>query len=34
MSEKVWPLLRLEANSEKELIEKYREVYIKEYVEK
>lgn len=32
MSDKVWSLLRLKANSDEELKEKYREVYIKEYV--
>ena len=32
MSKKIWPLLRLRAKSEEELKEKYREVYIKEYV--
>lgn len=32
MSEKVWPLLRLEADTQEELIEKYREVYVNEYV--
>jgi hypothetical protein len=32
MSEKVWPLLRLKAESDKDLKEKYRQVYIEEYV--
>lgn len=32
MSEKVWPLLRLQADSDEELKEKYRERYIEEYV--
>ncbi len=32
MSEKVWPLLKLEADTQEELIEKYREVYVNEYV--
>ena len=32
MSEKIWSLLRLKADSEEELIEKYRQVYIDEYV--
>lgn len=32
MSEKVWSLLRLKADTEEELMEKYREVYINEYV--
>lgn len=34
MSDKVWPLLRLKADSEEELKEKYRQVYIDEYVKK
>lgn len=32
MSEKIWSLLRLKADTEEELIEKYREVYVNEYV--
>lgn len=32
MSEKVWPLLRLKADNDEELKEKYRQVYIDEYV--
>jgi hypothetical protein len=32
MSEHLWPLLRLKADSEKELIEKYRQVFIENYV--
>ena len=34
MSKKIWPLLRLRAETEEELKEKYRQVYIEEYVEK
>lgn len=32
MTESLWPQLRLKAATEKELIEKYREVYLKTYV--
>ena len=32
MCEKVWPLLRLEADNDEALKEKYRQVYIEEYV--
>ena len=32
MREKVWPLLRLKADTDEELKEKYRQVYIEEYV--
>jgi hypothetical protein len=32
MSEHLWPLLRLKADSEEELIEKYRQVFIENYV--
>jgi hypothetical protein len=32
MSEKVWPLLRLKADTDEELREQYRQVYIEEYV--
>lgn len=32
VSDKVWELLRLKADSEEELINKYRQVYIDEYV--
>jgi len=32
MSKKIWPLLRLRAKSEEELKEKYRDIYIDEYV--
>ena len=34
MGEKLWSLLRLKADNKNSLKEKYREVYIKEYVEK
>lgn len=33
MNQKLWKLLRLNAKTEKELKEKYRQVYIEEYVE-
>jgi hypothetical protein len=33
MSEHLWPLLRLKADSEAALKEKYREVYVKNYIE-
>jgi len=33
MCEKVWPLLRLKADTDEELKEKYRQVYIEEYVD-
>jgi hypothetical protein len=32
MSEHLWPLLRLQGDTEKELIEKYRQVFIENYV--
>ena len=32
MSEHLWPLLRLRADSEQELIEKYRQVFIENYI--
>jgi hypothetical protein len=33
MGQHLWPLLRLKAESEKELKEKYREVYIENYIQ-
>jgi hypothetical protein len=32
MTEHIWPLLRLDANNEEELVEAYRRVYIENYV--
>ncbi|BFM09702.1 hypothetical protein [Halioxenophilus aromaticivorans] len=32
MTESLWPQLRLKADTEEELIEKYREVYLKTYI--
>lgn len=32
MEEKLWPQLRLQADTEQELIEKYRQIYFKTYV--
>lgn len=32
MSEHLWPLLRLKGDSEKELIEKYKQVFVENYV--